>query len=135
MKKLSKDEIKDYWKKFIELMHEETDIVALCEKVSCAFQEKFQKVKVKDLYHRTFLIDDFKKYAFFNFRIIDMKKLQEPNNENKIGKLRFEVQFRFHVGDLDTSQTKEYEVAEFLYEYCNPDCIEILEKISWEAIG
>jgi hypothetical protein len=146
MKKFSKPQIFAEWKNFLErCMMAELDILKITDITSKGFIDHYQKVKIKHLssndnVKRTFLIPNH--YAYFSFDFVDGEKRKEVHSltylerpEPSINK-SFEIEFKFVMGHLD-NQTKPYnvKVVDFLYHYCNPDFIGILEKISWEING
>lgn len=144
MKKFSKEQIFVEWKNFLErCMMANLDILKIVDITSEGFVNHYQKVKIKhttsnNQVKRTFLIPNH--YAYFSFDFVEGRKRTEVDNFKYLsrpeGTKSFEIDFKFVMGHLD-NQTKPYnvKVVDFLYHYCNPDFIGILEKISWEING
>ena len=132
MNKISKRKVFEEWRNFLERSNNaRIDFITLTQQVAKEFQNYFQKAKIKHTSIKntsistiyTFIIKSH--YAYFDYDLMTQKEEE-----------RGQIQFKFVMGHLDNqSRPYDVDVVDFLYHYCNPEFIGILEKISWENSG
>lgn len=149
--KYTREEVYDHWYNFLLRNSDSNiDFMQLFNIIQEAFFAYYQPLIVRlitGIQRRTFIIlkENFRnKYAIFDFEITDGKKKADPQNPEP-GQVEFGAKFKFIVGRYDQCalgpmqehefEEKNVEVIDFLYEYCNPEFIDIIEKISWEING
>lgn len=139
--KYTKEEIYQHWYNFLKRSSEMgTDCLQLYNLIQNAFLDYYQSITIKHIDGTkkqafTILEKGAKIYIYFTHEITDGVKKADPHHPEP-GKIEFFIKFKFVTGYLGNYQgEKDIDVVDFLFEYCNPEFIDIIEKISWEIGG
>lgn len=127
---IPKEEVERHWKNFMSRFRPNTpDVSRIVVAINNGFCDHFCEINVADhLNKRTFIMTPCKHFWYFDYMIEQPEELKEDNI--------WHIRFIFMRHNLDHKDEGEYfDATEFFYEYCNPEFLAILEKISLEIYG
>lgn len=140
IKEFSKEECEMHWKNFMlrfksrnpsfgNSYKRQPNVSHIISAINNGFCEHFHEINVTDhINHRTFIMVPCKHFWYFDYII---EKPDELNEDNI-----WHIRFVFMRHSLDHKDEGEYfDAIEFFYEFCNPDFLAVLEKISLEIYG
>lgn len=126
----SKEECEMHWKNFMSRFKGlNFDVSRIIGAINNGFCEHFHEINVADHQDkRTFIMTPCKHFWYFDYLIEKPEELKADNI--------WHIRFIFMRHNLDYKDEGEYfDATEFFYEYCNPDFLAVLEKISLETYG
>lgn len=132
MRKFTKDEVREHWKNFW-IRSKEYKMQLISDKINDGFSDQYQETNVPSYYtnKNTFTFGNGVFYYYFDYMI------EQDEDPSQYGfKELWHIKLVFVERDVRYKDKGEYyDVVEFLYKYCNPEFLAILEKISWEING
>jgi hypothetical protein len=131
MKEFTKDEVFEHWKDFL-MRIKKHNVSLIMEKINDGFCDHYQEIIIsRHPNKRTFIFGGGVFYFYFDYMI------EQDEDPSQYGfKELWHIRFVFIKHDIRNKNKGEYyDAIEFLYKYCNPEFLAILEKISWETDG